>query len=64
MVREQTRLTEAQKQEIQWSRYLVEGINYNHALNWYNEIKRTKGQKAANEFKKRVNWINERKILN
>lgn len=63
MVSKQKRLTEAQKQEIQWWRYLVTGISYQHALNWHREIKRTKGHKAADEFKKRVNWINERVIL-
>ena len=52
------------EKEITWWSYLLKGISYNHALAWYREIKRTQSQEEADLFKKRVNWINKKNILN
>lgn len=51
------------KEQIQWWTYLVKNINYDHARSWHSEIKRTKGPEEADLFKRRVNYINGRKIL-
>lgn len=51
------------EEQIQWWSYLVKDITYEHAKNWYSEIKRTKGFEEADLFKRRVNYINSRKIL-
>ena len=56
-------LTEDQENQLRFWAYLLKDITPGHAKSWYQQLLNDKGFEEAELFKKRVNYINKKRVL-
>lgn len=56
-------MNDEQAKAIQWWTYLLKGKDESHLRAWYKDILKSKGYREAETFKKNVNEINGKEIM-